>query len=70
MENRKRKNQSAQEEIRYRIVAYLKKKLGTQKQAAEIFSVTERSVNKVWNKYKRSGLRSLQNRKRGVRQKD
>lgn len=63
-----RKNQYAQEENRFRIVDYLKNKRGTQKQAAEIFGVTERTVNKVWNKYKLSGKRSLTAKKRGVQQ--
>lgn len=67
MQVKKRKNKEAQEESRFRIVEYLKKKLGTQRQAAEIFCVTERSVNKIWNKYKVSGKRSLENKKRGAK---
>jgi len=67
MEAKKRKNKAAQEETRYRIADYLKKQLGTQKQAAEIFAVTERTVNKIWNKYKSAGRRSLASRKRGVK---
>lgn len=67
MQSKKRKNQHAQEEIRFRIVDYLKNKQGTQKQAAEIFAVSERTVNKVWNKYKTDGKRSLTNKKRGVK---
>lgn len=62
MANTKRKNKDAQEETRFRIVDYLKNKRGTQKQAAEIFSVSERSVNKTWNKYKKEGKRSLLNK--------
>lgn len=62
-----RKNKDAQEETRLRVAAYLGKKLGTQKQAAEIFGITERAVNKIWNKYKTEGLRSLYNKKRGVK---
>lgn len=65
---KKRKNIEAQEETRYRIVDFLKKKLGTQKQAAEIFAVSERTVNKVWGRYRASGKRALQNHKRGVKQ--
>lgn len=67
MTNKKRKNKAAQEETRFRIVDYLKNKRGTQKQAAAIFSVTERSVNKTWNKYKTEGKRSLASKKRGVK---
>src|SRR5262245_29136222 len=67
MQNKKRKNKDAQEETRFRLVDYLKKKLDTQKQAAEIFSVTERSVNKIWNKYKNEGKGSLISKKRGAK---
>jgi transposase len=67
MQKMKRKNKSAQEECRFRIVDYLKKRRGTQKQAAEIFSVTERAVNKIWNKYKTEGKQSLISKKRGVK---
>lgn len=68
MQGSKRKNQYAQEETRFRIVDYLKKKKGTQREVAEIFSVSERTVNKIWNKYKAEGKRSLNNKKRGVKQ--
>lgn len=67
MQNKKRKNKDAQEETRFRIVDYLKNKRGTQKQAAEIFSITERAVNKIWNKYKTGGKASLIKKKRGVK---
>lgn len=67
MQQPKRKNKDAQEECRFLIVDYLNKKRGTQKQAAEIFSVTERAVNKIWNKYKSEGKRSLISKKRGVK---
>jgi transposase len=68
MPTSKRKNQYAQEENRFQIVEYLKHKRGTQKQAALTFGVTERTVNKVWNKYKSLGKRSLSAKKRGVKQ--
>lgn len=63
---KKRKNQDAQEETRLRAADYLRKKLGTQKQAAEIFGITERAVNKIWAQYKAGGKRALRSRKRGV----
>ena len=63
-QNKKRKNKQAQEETRYRVVEFLKKELGTQKQAAELFDITERGVNKIWAKYKAGGKRSLQSKKR------
>nr|BFF38230.1 IS630 family transposase [Tenacibaculum mesophilum] len=47
---------------------FLRKKRGTQKQAAEIFGITERTVNKIWSNYKQGGKRSLRNKKRGVQQ--
>ena len=62
-----RKNKQAQEETRIRVCEYLKKKLGTQKQASELFGITERSVNKIWALYKISGKRALLSKKRGVR---
>lgn len=63
---KKRKNQDAQEETRFRVAEYLRKKLGTQKQASEIFGVTERSVNKIWSRYRAGGKRGLRSKKRGV----
>ena len=63
----KRKNKDAQEEIRFRVADYLRKKLGTQKQAAEIFGLTERGVNKIWARYRAGGKRALGNKKRGVK---
>lgn len=67
MTQKQRKNKDAQEETRFRVVDYLKNNLGTQKQAAVIFSITERAVNKIWNKYKTQGKRSLLSKKRGVK---
>lgn len=69
MENKvkKRKNQDAQEETRFRVAEYLRKKLGTQKQASEIFGITERSVNKIWSRYRAGGKRALSSKKRGIR---
>lgn len=62
----KRGTAQAQEVIRLKVVGYLQKKLGTQKQCSVIFELSERSVNRIWSKYKRSGKRSLSNKKRGV----
>lgn len=62
----KRKNKDAQEETRFRVADYLRKKLGTQKQAAQIFGITERSVNKIWAQYRSGGRRALRSKKRGV----
>ena len=67
-EVKSRRNQQAQEAIREQVVEYLKKELGTQKQAAEIFGITERSINRIWARYKESGKRGLTNKKRGVKE--
>jgi transposase len=64
---KKRGNIGGQEAIRLRVVSYLQKKTGTQKQCAEIFGIAERSVNRIWAKYKNEGKRSLNNKKRGVK---
>ena len=64
---KKRGNKDAQEAIRFKVVEYLKKKLGTQKQAAEIFGITERSVNRIWASYNKGGKRSVTRNKRGVK---
>lgn len=66
-EVKKRGNQQAQEAIRIKVVEYLKKRFGTQKQAGEIFGITERSVNRIWARYKAEGRYCLNNKKRGVK---
>ncbi len=63
---KKRKNKQAQEETRFRVAEYLRKKLGTQKQASIVFGITERGVNKIWAIYKQGGKRALRSKKRGV----
>ncbi len=67
-QGKKRKNKQAQEEIRFRVADFLRKKLGTQKQAGEIFGITERAVNKIWATYKKGGKRALRSKKSGVTQ--
>lgn len=63
---KKRGNKDVQEAIRLKVSAYLKKELGTQGQAAEIFGLSLRSVNRIWSNYKIKGTRGLANKKRGV----
>ena len=63
---KKRKNKQAQEETRFRVAEYLRKKLGTQKQAGIVFGITERAVNKIWAQYKEGGKRALASKKRGA----
>lgn len=67
MQIKKRKNKQAQEETRYRVAKFLKDKVGTQKQAAKLFDISERAVNKIWAKYKQEGKKGLLSRKRGVK---
>jgi transposase len=61
-----RKNKQAQEETRIRVCEFLKKKLGTQKDASDLFGITERAINKIWGIYKRIGKRGIRGKKRGV----
>lgn len=65
---KKRKNKQAQEETRIRVSTFLRKKTGTQKEAAAIFDITERAVNKIWSTYKKTGSRGLMSKKRGVKE--
>lgn len=57
---------SAQAVIREQVVQYLKKKLGTQREASIAFGITERGVNQIWRKYKIGGKRGIMEKKRGV----
>lgn len=57
---------SAQATIREQVVGFLKKKGGTQKQASEIFGLSQSGIEKVWRKYKTEGKRGICERKRGV----
>ena len=66
--HKKRKTQETQESNRILIAEFLKKKKGTQKEAAEIFELTERAVNKIWAKYLIGGKRSLKSKKRGTKE--
>lgn len=66
MMQKTRKNKQAQEETRIRVCEFLKKNLGTQKEVSILFGITERAVNKIWNRYKTSGKRGLASKKRGV----
>lgn len=63
---KKRQSESVQEHIRFKVADYLRLKMGTQKLCSEIFGITERSVNKIWAKYKVGGKRALKSKKRGV----
>jgi len=63
---RQRGSKEVQEATRLKVCSYLKKKLGTQNEASEIFGLSIRSVNRIWAKYKTKGSRGLQSKKRGV----
>lgn len=63
---KKRGSTAVQESNRIKLCGYLKKGLGTQKQAGEIFGLSIRSINRIWATYKSKGSRGLQSKKRGV----
>ena len=66
MPTKERGSAEVQEAVRLKVVNYLKKKMGTQKQASEIFGLSIRSVNRIWARYKEGGRRLLTSKKRGV----
>jgi len=57
---------SAQATIRLQVVAYLKKKKGTQQQAEDLFGLSCSGIEKIWRKYKEGGRRHIVEKKRGV----
>ena len=58
---------SAQATIREQVVGFLKKKGSTQKQAMEIFGLSQSGVEKIWRKYKAEGKEGIKEKKRGVK---
>lgn len=42
--------------------------MGTQLQAAEVFGLSQRAVNKIWANYRKGGIRAIREKKRGVRE--
>lgn len=65
--NKKRESAEIQASTRKKILSYLKKKHGTQREAAEVFGVSESCVHKVWKRYREGGSRNVEQRKRGVK---
>lgn len=65
-QQKKRRSSSVQAEIRLQVIHYLKKKLGTQSQAAEVFGLSLDGVHKIWKRYRTGGIRNIAPRKRGV----
>src|SRR3954447_6648694 len=59
---------AAQEAIRMRVVDFLKRKKGTQRQAADFFQLSIRAVEKIWQRYKAGGMQALKEKKRGPHQ--
>lgn len=57
---------SAQATVREQAVDFLKKNRGTQKQASEIFGLSQSGIEKIWRKYKVDGKPGIRERKRGV----
>lgn len=57
---------SSQATVREQVVGFLKKKRGTQKEAAGIFGLSQSGVEKIWRKYKADGKDGIRERKRGV----
>lgn len=64
----KRGSASAQEKVRQLVVQFLKRKQGTQQQAADLYGLTLNGVQKIWKRYKEKGLGGLTAKKRGVKQ--
>ena len=64
---KKRHSQQAQELVRFKVSDYLRKKLGTQGECAEIFGLSEMAVNRIWAKYRKGGKAALRSKKRGVK---
>lgn len=61
-----RGNKESQETKRLLVVKFLRKKKGTQREAAELFDLSEGAVRKIWARYKKDGKRGLLNKKRGA----
>jgi len=57
---------AAQEKVRHLVVDFLQKKKGTQKKAAELFGLSLDGVHRIWKRYKASGRRGLDSKKRGM----
>ena len=63
---KQRGTKDSQETKRLLVVAYLKKKKGTHRQAAEMFDLSKSAVDKIWIRYKTNGSRGLKSKKRGM----
>ena len=54
--------------LRVRIADFLRRKKGTQAEAADIFQISLRGVQKIWKEYKQGGRKALRAKKRGPQQ--
>ena len=64
---KKRGTKDVQESTRLKVCAYLKNQFGTQGEAALIFGINIKSVNRIWCHDQMKGKRGLQSKKRGVK---
>ncbi len=65
-QNAERGSKAAQEKVRELVIDFLKKKKGTQQQAAELYGLSLNGVQRIWRRYKENGYRGLASKKRGV----
>jgi transposase len=63
-----RGTKDSQETKRLLIVDFIKKKKGTHQQASDLFHVSKSAVDKIWTRYKASGIRGIKSKKRGVQE--
>ena len=61
----RRLHPESQETLRFRIADFLNKDKGSQKEAAVIFQVSLRAVEKIWKRFKEGGRKALKQKKRG-----
>jgi len=65
-QTKKRRSAEVQAGVRHQVMQYLKKKMGSQQQASEIFGLSVNGVHKIWKRYKEGGIRNIAQKKRGI----
>jgi transposase len=63
---KKRGSKESQETKRQLVVDYLRKKLGTHKDAGILFGMSKSAVDKIWTRYRTGGSKAIKSKKRGV----
>jgi transposase len=63
-----RGTKDSQETKRLLIVDFINSKKGTHQQASDLFHVSKSAVDKIWTRYKASGIRGIKSKKRGVQE--